>query len=245
MDKDTIKKRQDRILKIVVNSYIDTASPVGSKAIYRKYHLGISPATIRNIMSDLEDEGYLMHPHTSAGRVPTNKGYRIYVDTLMDTEQIGDYERRLIEQNTKAQELEEIFEKVSRVLSHLTGQVSVVFTPKHRFYFDGTSNILAQPEFKDIDKLRAVIKAFEDREKLLDVMQENMENPEDVFVHIGEENHCNELCECSIVTSCYKIKGQPAGSFGVLGPTRMDYPKVVSMVDYVSDFLSDQLENLL
>ena len=83
MDKDTIKKRRDRILKIVVNSYIDTASPVGSKAIYRKYHLGISPATIRNIMSDLEEEGYLMHPHTSAGRVPTDKGYRVYVDTLM------------------------------------------------------------------------------------------------------------------------------------------------------------------
>ena len=245
MDKDTIKKRRDRILKIVVNSYIDTASPVGSKAIYRKYHLGISPATIRNIMSDLEEEGYLMHPHTSAGRVPTDKGYRVYVDTLMEPEQIGDYERRLIEQNARAQEVEDTFEKISRVLSHLTGQVSVMFTPKHRFYFDGTSNILAQPEFKDIDKLRAVIRAFEDREKLLDIMQENMENPEDVSIHIGEENHCSELCQCSIITSCYKIKGRPAGSFGVLGPTRMDYPKVVSMVDYVSDFLSDHLENLL
>ncbi|MBZ0198451.1 MAG: heat-inducible transcriptional repressor HrcA, partial [Ignavibacteriaceae bacterium] len=127
-----LNDREKNILRYVIQQFVLTATPVGSRNITKKYHLGISPATVRNIMSDLEDSGFIDHPHTSAGRIPTDKGYRFYVDSLMDLQLIGKQERNLIHRELEAQPLEtdELLKIVSTLLSNITQQLACVTYPR-------------------------------------------------------------------------------------------------------------------
>src|SRR5208283_1350955 len=123
-----IRQRKDRILAIVIGRYIKTVSPVGSQYITEEHNLDLSSATVRNILADLEEEGYLMHPHTSAGRMPTELGYRYYVDHLMNEIQLLEEEKRRIQQEYKrhTRQLEDLMEKTSQVISDLTHYTSIV-----------------------------------------------------------------------------------------------------------------------
>lgn len=127
-----LKDREKAILRFVIHQFILTANPVGSRNISKKYDIGLSPASIRNIMADLEDLGFLDHPHTSAGRTPTDKGYRVYVDSLMDPPLLDLGVKKIIESNlTKAQnETEELLKITSTILSDLTNQLAMVTYPK-------------------------------------------------------------------------------------------------------------------
>ncbi len=127
-----LNDREKNILRYVIQQFVLTATPVGSRNITKKYHLGISPATVRNIMSDLEDSGFIDHPHTSAGRIPTDKGYRFYVDSLMDLQLIGKQERNLIHRELEAKPLEtdELLKIVSTLLSNITQQLACVTYPR-------------------------------------------------------------------------------------------------------------------
>ena len=129
-----LSDREKSILRYVIHQYILTASPVGSRNISKKYDLGLSPATVRNIMSDLEELGFLDHPHTSAGRVPTDKGYRYYVDSLMPTPKLKRSEKNLIKKKLDAQtdSPEEVSKQASSVLSLITNQLACVTYPKFR-----------------------------------------------------------------------------------------------------------------
>lgn len=127
---ESLNDREKSILRYVVQHFILTASPVGSRNITKKYDIDLSPATVRNIMSDLEDYGYINHPHTSAGRVPTDKGYRLYVNELMEVEKINSEERRLIDaQIDISAEREEILGLASKILSNVTNQIACVLYP--------------------------------------------------------------------------------------------------------------------
>lgn len=128
---ENLNEREKLILRSIVQQFILTASPVGSRNITKKFDLGVSPATVRNIMSDLEDSGFINHPHTSAGRVPTDKGYRYYVDSLMDIEIINDSEKGIINKSldTKILETDEILKIASRLLSSITKQIACVTYP--------------------------------------------------------------------------------------------------------------------
>ena len=123
---ENLNEREKTILRSIVQQFILTASPVGSRNITKKFDIGVSPATVRNIMSDLEDSGFINHPHTSAGRVPTDKGYRYYVDSLMDVELIKESEKGIIDKSldTKTLETDEILKIASRLLSSITKPVS-------------------------------------------------------------------------------------------------------------------------
>jgi len=131
MEKEELNQREKSILRSVVQQFILTATPVGSRNITKKYDIGFSPATVRNIMSDLEDSGYINHPHTSAGRIPTDKGYRYYVDSLMDIEKLNPKEKGLIDKslNILLDETDELVKVTSKLLSSITKQIACVTYP--------------------------------------------------------------------------------------------------------------------
>ena len=131
MDKEELNQREKAILRSIVQQFILTATPVGSRNITKKYDIGYSPATVRNIMSDLEDSGFINHPHTSAGRVPTDKGYRYYVDSLMDIEKLNPKEKGLIDRslNILLDETDELVKITSKLLSSITKQIACVTYP--------------------------------------------------------------------------------------------------------------------
>ncbi|MEJ2104093.1 MAG: hypothetical protein P8X47_05885 [Ignavibacteriaceae bacterium] len=131
MEKDELNQREKAILRSIIQQFILTATPVGSRNITRKYDIGFSPATVRNIMSDLEEAGYINHPHTSAGRVPTDKGYRYYVDSLMDIEILRPNEKDLIDTSITGilDETDELVKVTSKLLSSITKQIACVTYP--------------------------------------------------------------------------------------------------------------------
>ncbi|MEK6552491.1 MAG: heat-inducible transcriptional repressor HrcA [Bacteroidota bacterium] len=132
MEEYLLKDREKAILRFVIHQFILTANPVGSRNVSKRYDLGLSPSSIRNVMADLEELGYLNHPHTSAGRVPTDKGYRVYVDSLMDPPRLEEKVKQIIDANlgSAASETEDLLKITSSILSELTNQLAMVTYPK-------------------------------------------------------------------------------------------------------------------
>ncbi|MDD5424440.1 MAG: heat-inducible transcriptional repressor HrcA [Candidatus Omnitrophica bacterium] len=338
--------RRNSILEVVVDSYVSTAAPVGSLAVSKKLRERLSPATIRNIMCSLEEAGYITHPHTSAGRIPTDMGYRYFVDSIMEPKYLTQDERDFVEGalSQEADELEDLIKRAARIISGLTGQTSLVSFPrakrrtfkrielipatktkvyallftaqglvKHsifeiqevleetelsrvskflndeldglqlneiadhllrrvieendpfhqlfkeatellnmshiledsgeRILLDGAHHMMEQPEFRNAEKVKRLMKVLEEEEEILDLMDRDM-NELSARIHIGSENPYNDIKECSIVISNYRIGNRNVGSIGVIGPTRMDYPRAVPAVEFVSDAFSRLLTRL-
>ncbi|MGE5576824.1 MAG: heat-inducible transcriptional repressor HrcA [Syntrophothermus sp.] len=337
----TLDERKRQILRAIVTDYINTAEPVGSRTLARKYLLGISPATIRNEMADLEEIGYLQQPHTSAGRIPSDKGYRFYVDVLMDHPLLPEETATSIRETiqTRQREIEEAIHHASYILSYLTNYTAVVLGPmphericEHvklvgldpnnvlvvlmtlpgfienrlvevtqplapeeleraslllterlrgttwgvisaglirevreivrnqqlaeellhmlgvssreervdNLYLEGTTKILDQPEFKDLEKVRTVLGIFEGKQMLLEFLAEAAKES-GVVVSIGQENRHDEFRDFSFVTASYESSGRAVGTLGVIGPTRMDYARAISAVGCVAGALSELL----
>ena len=258
--------RQDVIFSIVVSAYVETAEPVGSGAISKRSGLGLSSASIRNIMVGLEDRGLLAQPHTSAGRVPTDKGYRYYVDRLMKTEDLSANEKAwVVREIGNVRSIEALADKVSKVVSTLTDNAGMIYIKNLKrvsflthlleelvqaqtiadfleeepeLFIEGVFRIFEQPEFRDAQKIRELLKAFDDKENFLEILAGDLEL-EGVQVHIGSENAADELEDVSLVVKDYYFRRAPIGGIAVVGPTRMKYPKVVSVVDFVADTVSE------
>ena len=238
------KKREEAVLYMIVKSYVETAEPVGSRYVARR--LGVSSATIRNVMSDLEDAGFVMHPHTSAGRIPTDKGYRYYVNSLMHKRDLNENIMHMVEEqyHQKIRSLEDVLEKKSHLMSSLTNYVGITLLPEiEKVYMDGASHLIEQPEFKDVRKLHDLFKHLEDKVSILRIMCDEF-NDGRLTIHIGKENKSNYLSECSIVTRGYKVKGKASGKVGVIGPKRMVYERVVPMVEFLADRVSSILDDM-
>ncbi|HNX81415.1 MAG TPA: hypothetical protein PKL77_04655 [Candidatus Omnitrophota bacterium] len=237
--------RRRAILACAINTYIMDAIPVSSEDIAGKFDL--SSATIRNIFAELEESGYLTHPYTSAGRVPTAKGYRYYVDYLLSQIDLLDDEKKRIvhEYNRQINHLEDTLEKTSELLStitHYAGIVSVM--ERHdRFYYNGLGQILDQPEFQDASRIRYIVRMIEDKQKLLTVINRELKDKK-VVVYIGDELECEEMNDCALVVSSYSVKNKPNGRIAVLGPTRMKYNHIIPTLEYVSGILSDVLHDI-
>ncbi len=257
--------RQDKVFEIIVSSYIETAEPVGSRTISRQSDLGLSSASIRNVMADLEEQGLLMQPHTSAGRVPTDKGYRYYVDHLMLKEELASKEKAwVISEIGKVRTIESLADKVSKIISTLTDNAGMIyikslkrvsfltylleelieaervadfFEDEPELFIEGMFRMLEQPEFSDSKKIRLILKAFDDKDNFLAVLVKDLDS-EGIHVHIGSENLTGELEDLSLVVKDYYLRNVPIGGIAVVGPTRMRYPKVVSVVDFVADTVS-------
>ena len=204
----------------------------------------LSPATIRNEMADLEELGFIIQPHTSAGRIPTDLGYRFYVDHLMKSRQLTIKEEEVVREglSTVKIDIEEAMHQTLKVLSHLVEYASLVATidNKTRVYSSGFANMLKQPEFCDINYTRQVMETLE-KEDLMAEMFKEYTTTGGVTIRIGSENSFKEVKHCSVVMSSYEAKNVAAGGLGVIGPTRMGYAKTAGILEY----LSRRLENLL
>jgi len=336
-------ERKKNILHAIIQDYIVTAEPVGSRSIARKYNLGISSATIRNEMADLEEMGFIEQPHTSSGRVPSDKGYRFYVDFLMKKMDMSPPEEQFIHGQLREniQHMEDLFKKTSDILSQLTNYISLAVGPqvsetavqqiqllpmqnnkvllmiisdngvvdngiinfpgdydketmaivseilscklkghrlkdisktvlqeiyyeladykkqvnlvldfmdealkvsdKAKVYTGGMLNILNQPEFKDVENLRSLLEIMEEQAVLRQVLKETS-SESGLAISIGGENKHKGIHNCSIITATYEVGGRVIGTVGILGPTRMAYPKAATTIEFVSKCLSDILE---
>ncbi len=333
-----LEERNKKVLQAVIDSYIATGIPIGSHVLARRYDFGVSSATLRNIMAELEEMGYLTHPHTSAGRIPTDWGYRYYIDSLIsirnDTDDIEDHLRQVPPLHSG--DLHVLMVEASQflaALSHCAGvviaptepegkyrhiefvrlrgrQVLIIFVTstgivqnklieldesiqQHDFnrfsvylddelmhytlpeirqrlidkmneekrlfmrlmeqtyqasqevqerdvekvYIGGASQILENPEFANVDKMRSLFKALEDKYKLLKLLDRSVA-AEGIKVFIGSENPYFEMQGCSLVISSYKAGENIIGTLGVIGPTRMQYKQVIQVVDYTARLVS-------
>lgn len=336
--------RKMRVLHAIVNSYIISAEPIGSRTISKKYDLGVSSATIRNEMSDLEDLGYLNKPYTSAGRVPSDKAYRLYVDTLMESLQNKIDHKKKDEMKKillkEAGEIDQLIQNSAKILSKITNYTAVAAAPQLRksalkrlylipidevrmlaviisdsgiikntifrmdtsisedqlltisnflneklkgmtieeiskgldttileemyefkniinniipivnqslddienveVYADGVTNIFDFPEYKDVSKAKTFISFIEDKQSIIDILLKD--TIDDIEIFIGDENPHEELRECSLITATYKLDGQTIGKIGVIGPTRMNYIKVINAVRLLSINLNEIMD---
>ena len=337
-----LNERKKKILQIIIEDYISSAEPVGSRTIARKYDLGLSPATIRNEMSDLELLGYLEQPHTSAGRIPSAQAYRFYIDALIEPGTLTDNDMALIDgwYNERRRNIDDIFQSTAKILSRMTQNVSMVLTnqqtvanfcylkflpldsqhailcivaddgsidtnvvdiplgmsseemdylagkmsklledrnlsdisveilqnvhtdvvedklifssllqavrkmtgrrQEQKVFLGGTKQLLNQPEFRDVERVRNLLGILEEEKVLKDLLQGGEDSG--LKVTIGSENKFTGIQDCSMVQATYRLNGQIVGTMAVLGPTRMEYGKVISVMDYLHKYLKTILD---
>ncbi|MEY2628913.1 MAG: hypothetical protein RL066_729 [Actinomycetota bacterium] len=234
-----MSSRRLEILRAIVDEYVATQEPVGSKAIAERHGLGISPATIRNEMAVLEDEGLIKQPHTSAGRIPTDLGYRVFVDKLATIKPLSPAERRAIETFLEgSSDLEELLKKSVKLLADITKQVAVVTYPiigdgREKLAVSGTAHLARSGEDLGLT-LSPILEALEEQVVLMRLLDEANST---VHVRIGREQMEANLQSTSLVTVGYGGDSAQLGALGVLGPTRMDYAGSIAAVDAVARYV--------
>src|SRR3989338_802739 len=237
--KTDYQERKDTVLGIVVNEYIKTINPVSSGFIAQGYLLDISPATIRNILAELEEDGYLAHPHTSAGKVPTQLGYRYYVDHLMHEIQLLSEEKEQIKAayQKEIKNLEILLEKTSQFISDFTQYTSIISVDgwEGKIFCKGTGYVVGYPELQDLNKIKDILRALEEKENILSIINRDLERKINIF--IGHELPYSQIDNCSLAVSRYQSEHGPSGRIALLGPTCMNYGRVVSTLDYFSKLM--------
>ena len=234
-----MSSRRLEILRAIVDEYVATQEPVGSKSIADHHGLGISPATIRNEMAILEDEGLITQPHTSAGRIPTDRGYRVFVDKLATVKPLSTAERRAIETFLdSSNDLEELLKRSAKLLADITKQVAVVTYPilgesREKLAISGTAHLARSGEDLGFT-LSPILEALEEQVVLLRLLNEVHPT---VHVRIGSEQSETNLQSTSLVTVGYGADSAQLGAIGVLGPTRMDYAGSIAAVDAVARYV--------
>lgn len=338
-----LNDRKRKILQIIIEDYIETAEPVGSRTIARKHDLGLSPATIRNEMSDLELLGYLEQPHTSAGRVPSALAYRLYVDSMQEPGNLTENDRALINSwyKERIRSMDDIFKSTAKILSRMTQNVSLVVANKNsrarfqylrflplnerqaimcivtddgvmdsglielpvdmdmgqldylagkmshllknrklteitgdllqevysqvahddvllaslkeaidniaaknkeqKVFLGGAKQLLNQPEFQDVSRVKDLLGILEEEKVVKDILSAGDDSG--LKVTIGSENKFTGIKDCSMVQATYRLNGQIVGTMAVLGPTRMEYRKVMAVMNYLHKYLETILND--
>lgn len=219
--------RRLEVLKAIVKHFVDTAEPVGSNTILVSYNFQVSPATIRNDMASLEKEGLIYQPHTSSGRVPTDLGYRLFVEELNDNQDAVNKEAKLaIVQAQKQLQVHKVKQKIYdlvQMLAHITGVASFATLPDNaRTFYIGLSNMIRQPEFiSDTNMASQVIEVFEKNDRFLSILS-GLEIDDTVKFFIGRENLIPEIQSCTLIVTEIDYLGHKA-MLGLLAPTRTNY----------------------
>ena len=234
------EERKKRVLKAIVKHFIETAEPVGSNTILVSYQFHVSPATIRNDMMSLEKSGYIAQPHTSAGRIPTDKGYRLFVDEMADYKKARKEAVKALETIREQYRTEKVREQLYdavNLLSRATKSVSFATTPDNpRTFFLGMSNVLRQPEFaQNSVQASEVIEVLERGDNFVKTLA-GLDITINVRTFIGEENLLAQIQSCSIIVSQYEKDGFQ-GYIGVLGPKRMNYAYNIVLVEEIKKLL--------
>ncbi|MDD5623402.1 MAG: hypothetical protein PHI23_01685 [Candidatus Peribacteraceae bacterium] len=230
--------RQSKLLVAIIDQFIETALPVGSKRLLESGDFCCSSATLRSEMAALEDQGFLGQPHVSAGRVPTAKGYRTYVREFMQPSRQELIVRRrfenLKEQYLKHKDQERVYEAVA-LLAHMTPNVAFAKVPhKTQVYYLGLSNVFKQPEFQEDPRLASGV--AEVLEEHLHELLGRIAVDDQIRYYIGDEHILKQIQSCSLMVTDYRVRDQ-RGAIGVLGPMRMDYAYNTVALDLVSSLL--------
>lgn len=252
---DILSRRQNDILQGVIETHIETTQPVGSRSIAEKYAISFSPATIRHEMGALEEMGYLTHPHTSSGRLPTDHGYRYYLDHTSFEDQAGEPLDRLGEEFVPVsgeERWEEFLDHVSLLLSSLSHEIGLTLMPledvsmlersrRLKLSLQGLSHMLEKPEFQDIRKVRNLLGVFEEKVALMRWVLAHADSQQ-VSVSVGREHEHEALEDCAIVTACYAAGKKRQGVIAILGPKRMAYRRIIPLVSRMAVALGHLLE---
>lgn len=233
------------ILTLIMESYVSDGRPVSSGVLKKRFNLPYSPATIRNVMAELDELGYISHLHTSSGRVPTQEGFRYYINFLMPRR--AEYQAVLEEdmryfQNkiSKAQQLDELLDASSKMISDLTHQAGLGLSQEHkdRVFVRGTHYMFDQPEFDDMRVLKDVFSALEDHaSSFWDFFDSHIQK--DTCAFIGDELSVVKTDTCAMVVTPVTVGGVKRAMIGVLGPMRMDYSEVILKLGVVKDSIQD------
>lgn len=245
-----LPRRRRELLHAVIREYISSAQPVASGALVRRYRLPVSPATVRHELAELEELGLLTHPHTSAGRVPTDLGYRYFIESLMPATDLAPDEQVTVSHQFRQAQAADWLRLAASILARLTAEAAIVTSPPRQredvashplwmrdVYYDGIQYILAQPEFEEAERVRDVLDLLEDRTRLARVIPDPLAAG-DVHVAIGSELRSEALRGCSVVIGTYEGR-EASGYIGVLGPTRMDYARSIGAVRYFGVLMTD------
>lgn len=232
--------RKHDVLKAIIKHFINTAEPVGSQTIIVSYKFNVSPATIRNDMAQLEEEGLIYQPHTSAGRVPTDLGYRLFLDEMANYEEARKKAVTILQQVRNEYVVQKVKEKIYdavELMARSTENVSFATLPDnpHTFYL-GLANVLRQPEFLT-DSVRAsqVVELLERHDRFVNLLK-SLDIDNTVKAFIGKENVLEQIQSCGLIVTGYEVDGFK-GFMGILGPTRMDYVFNTVIIEEVKKLL--------
>lgn len=233
-----LNQRQITILKEIIREYIDTATPVGSETLEKKYDLGVSPATIRNEMAEMEEKGYLAKSHTSSGRIPTSKALKLYVDELMKERQLSVAEE--VEAKERVWDLrgneERFLRELTKALAQKTKTLAVSTTDQGDVFFAGYSHILEVPEFYDIDIAKNLLLML-DECVCFETVVKKLEN--DFGIFFGDEFGEKMFRPYSFIFARFHTKRNHVGSIGVVGPLRLRYESISPVVRYFGDLVGE------
>ena len=240
MEFPSLTDRQVQILKHIIEEYIHTGEPVGSETLDKKYNLGVSPATIRNEMVILTQQGFLMQPHTSSGRIPSPMALRFYVHQLMEEKELSiseevDVKSKIWDYKDEAGKL---LREATRILSQKTDSIALAMTDHDDVYHAGYANILDIPEFFDIDVTKTVLSILDDRQRLQLILS-RVEEGEPIHILLGDDFDIEFLHPCGMVYTDFTLGSYGRGNLGIIGPSRLDYPYIIPVIRYFGQLISE------
>jgi heat-inducible transcriptional repressor len=240
----SLTDRQTQILKVIIEEYIATAQPVGSVTLEKKYHLGVSPATIRNEMTVLTKAGFLQQPHTSAGRTPTPMALKYYVRELLKEEELSVAEEVAVKERIWDHrfDVERFLREITKALAEKTKSLAVACTQKGNLYHAGYSYILDCPEFYDIDVTRAVLSMIDEFNQVNALFSKVVSN-EPIHVLVGDDLDNEFFRDVGMVFTNFSAGEDLSGSLGIIGPCRLDYPHVIPTIRYFGELISEIAKN--
>lgn len=228
-------ERQQKLLNFIIEEYIKTAQPVGSKTLADASDFDLSSATIRNEMAELENSGYIYQPHTSAGRIPTEMGYRFYVDNFTKVDDLGGRQKNLMSKLIKeiSKPEPESIKMLAKGLAEIANQAIVVGFSPNNVYYTGLSNLFNQPEFAQHELVFRISQIIDHLDQVMFEIFNSVND--DVKILIGKNNPFGS--DCSTVLTKYQFKNQP-GLLGILGPMRMNYQQNINLVNFSQQFIN-------
>ena len=233
-----MNQRQQEVLKAIIELYTETAEPVGSQVLLDNFDFDVSSATLRNDMVFLEVEGYLYQPHISAGRIPTDQGYRFFVEAMAERALSREDQSRLQKEllMLKAKHAR-LGRSTAKLLSAFSGNLAITGSTEHEGLYDfGMKEMLDKPEFRDIDDLCRLVETLDSLDDTIERITENMKAGE-TRIFIGGENPIHGIENCSMIVSPYQT-AEGTAVLAIIGPKRMDYAKNKSLIEYMSRLLS-------
>ncbi|MDD5039882.1 MAG: DeoR family transcriptional regulator [Patescibacteria group bacterium] len=232
-----MKDRKSALLSAIIKEHILTGTAVASKAIVDKHAFSVSPATVRNDMSELEEEGFIQQPHTSAGRIPTEKGWKYYIENFIKDIKLTKAQQREIGDALRQanQSYESAVKSVAKSLAELSREAVFVGFGADSFYYTGLSNLVRQPEFQRLDLVYHISGIVDHMDDVIKKIVINLDKH--VSIKIGSDNPFGT--ECSSIVARYQCKGDQQGILGILGPMRMDYETNLALLKHAQELFTE------